>query len=243
MAYRYRSRRSVRKLAHKSRKNFAVTLAITILLIYATLNWVLPYFIGGVGALKNIIKPPQTLSPESSQNAGLAPPVLNIPYEATNSAQIDIRGFGTPGSRVRLYIDNEVLQTIDVSLDGSFTFANVTLNLGTNNIYGATLNEQGKESLPSKTIKLIFDNEKPPLDISSPNDNTVIQGGDKKIKVSGKTNPGIQIFVSGSQVVVDKDGNFSIDQPLIDGDNIISIKAVDSTSNSTEIQRKVTYNP
>jgi len=243
MAYRYRSRRSARKLARKSRRSFIVTLTIIIFLIYATLNLVLPYFIGGVGALKNIIKPPQMLTPQSVQNAGLAPPVLNIPFEATNSAQIDIAGFATPGSRIRLYIDNESLQTIDVANDGSFTFANVILNLGTNNIHGATLDEQGRESLPSKGVKLIFDNEKPPLDINSPGDNTVIQGGDKKVTVSGKTDPGIQVFVSGSQTIVDNDGNFSTDIDINEDENIISIKATDTASNSTEVERKVIYKP
>lgn len=243
MTSRYRSRRSVRKLARKSKRNFAVTLAIIIFLIYATLNWVLPYFIGGVGALKNIIKPPQALNPKSSQNASLSPPVFNIPYEATNSAQIDIAGFGTPNSKVRLYIDDESLQTIDVSLDGSFIFANINLNLGINNIYGTTLDEQGKESLPSKTIKLIYDSEKPLLNISSPNDNTVIQGGDKKVTVSGITNVGVQIFINGSQIIVQNDGNFSTDININEGDNIISIKAVDTASNSTEAELKVTYKP
>lgn len=243
MPSRYRSRRTARRLARKSKQRFAVTLIIIIFLIYATLTWVLPFFIGGVGTLKNIVKPPKSQTPQSAQNAGLAPPVLNIPYEATNSAKIDIRGFGTPGSRVRLYIDSESLQTVDVSLDGSFTFANVNLNLGTNNIYGATLDEQGKESLPSKTIKLIFDNEKPTLNIFEPEDGKKIQGGDKKVKVSGNIESGVKIFINDTQVIVDQNGNFSLDQPLNDGDNDISIKALDFASNKTEVQRRVTYNP
>lgn len=243
MAYRYRSRRSARRLASKSRRRFLVTLAVIIFLIYATLNWILPYFIGSVGVLKNIIKPPQASKAQSAQNARLAPPVLNIPFEATNTAQIDIKGFGTPNSRVRLYLDSEPLQAIDVSGEGSFTFANIALNLGTNNIYGATLDEGEKESLPSKTIKLIYISEKPLLNISSPNDNTIIQGGDKKVTVSGTTNAGVQVFINGSQIIVQKDGNFSTDLAINEGDNIISVKAADLASNSTEIQRKITYKP
>jgi len=203
----------------------------------------LPYFIGGVGVIKNIIKPPQTVTPQPAQNSALAPPVLNIPYEATNSAQIDIQGFGTPNSSVKLYIDDESKQTADVSTNGSFIFKNVDLNLGTNNIYGTTVDEEEKESLPSKTIKLIFNSEEPSLDISSPNDNIVITGGDKKITVSGKTDSGIRVFVNNSQVIVDKDGNFRSDITINEGDNTISIKAVDSASNSTELERSVKYNP
>lgn len=241
MAYRYRSRRSARKLARKSKRNFIITLAVIIFLMYAILNWVLPYFIGTVGVVENIIKPPKVVPIQAPQNALLAPPVLSIPYEATNSAQIDIQGFGNPSSRVKLYIDDQPIQTVDVANDGSFTFENVNLNLGTNNIYGTSLDEQGKESLPSKTITLTYDNEKPPLNINSPDDNTIIQGGDKKVTVSGNTNPGVSIFVNGNQVVIGKDGNFSTDISINEGDNSISIKAVDAASNSTEIQRRVTY--
>lgn len=243
MSSRYRSRRSARRLARKSKQRFIVTLVIIIFLIYATLNWILPYFIGGVGVVKNFIKPSQSLTPQTAQNASLAPPVLSIPFEATNSSQIDIKGFGTPNSKVKLYLDNEPLQTIDIASDGTFTFTNVTLNLGTNNIYGTTLDEKEKESLPSKTIKLFFDNEKPPLTINEPEDNKTIQGGDKKVKVSGKTDAGVNIYVNGTQIIVDRNGNFSTDQNINEGDNTISIKAVDTASNSTETERKVIYKP
>lgn len=243
MAYRYTSRRSMKRLARKSRRNFIITLILIVFLIYATLTWVLPYFIGSVGFVKNIVKPPKTTMPQTIQNSSLAPPVLNIPYEATNSAQINISGFGNPNSKVKLYIDDESKQTVDVSSDGSFIFENVDLSLGTNNIYATTVDEQNKESLPSKTLKLLYDNAKPYLNLSSPDDNKIIQGGDKKVTVSGKTDTGVQIFINGSQTIVDKDGNFSTDIILNEGDNSISIKAVDSASNSTETERKVTYKP
>lgn len=220
-----------------------VTLVVVTLLIYSTFTWVLPFFINSVGIVKNIVKPSQKVAVQSSQNAAIAPPVLNIPYEATNTAQITISGYGTPGSKVKLYMDDNPKQTTDVSGDGSFNFKNIDLSLGMNNISGTTLDDDSKESLPSKTIKVIYNNEKPPLAISEPDDGKVVQGGDKKIKVSGKTNPGINIFVNGTQVIVDKDGNFNIDQSLNDGDNTISIKAVDNAFNTTEIQRKVILEP
>lgn len=219
-------------------------------LIYATLKWILPSFIGGVSTVKDIVKPSQkTIASPLSE--ALAPPVLNIPYEATNSAQIDIKGYGTPNLKVKLYIDDEVKDTVDVSSDGSFTFKDVSLSLGTNNIYGKTLDDEqvpgsagkGNESLPSKTIKLVFDNEKPNLQISEPDDNKKVQGGDKKVKVAGKTDPGAKVFISGNQTIVDKDGNFSSDQSLNDGDNTISIKAIDTAGNTNEIQRVVNYSP
>jgi len=198
--------------------------------------------INSLGFVRNIVNPPQKTTSTLSENAGLAPPVLNIPYEATNTAQINIKGYGTPQSKVNLYLDNEVKKTVDVASDGTFTVEKVSLNLGTNNIFAKTLDEENRESLSSKLLKIIFDDEKPFLNIE-PEDNKKIQGGDKKVKVSGKTEPGVKIFVNENQVIVDKEGLFSTDQSLNDGDNMISIKAQDPASNTTEIERKVTYTP
>ncbi len=243
MPSKYHSRRAVRRLARKSKRNFFITLTIVSLISYFSLTWILPNFIGGLGFVTNIVKPSQKTVTQASENANLAPPVLNISYEATNTTEISIAGFGTPNSKVKLYIDDETKQTIDVSSDGSFTFENVTLGLGTNNIYAKTLDEDGKESLPSKTIRILYDNEKPTLNINEPEDNKVVQGGDKKVIVSGKTEPGVKIFINDSQTIVDAEGNFSTEQPLNEGDNTISVKAVDIAGNITEIQRSVKYNP
>lgn len=242
MAY-YRSKRSVKRLARKAKRNFAVTLILIAVLFFVTLQWILPTFITGIGFIKAVVKPASRYTDSVTENASLAPPVLNIPYEATNTAQIDIFGFSSPGSKVKLYVDDTEKQTIDVSPDGSFIIQNVTLSLGTNNIYGKTLDDQGKKSLPSKLIRLNFDNEKPGLTVNEPEDNKKIQEGDRKVKISGSTEIGAKILINGTQTIVDKDGKFSTDLSLNDGDNLISIKSRDLASNETEIQRKVTYTP
>lgn len=243
MPYKYRSRRSVKKLARKSKRNFVITLILIGILIYSTITWILPSFIGGVGFIKNTIKPSQKTVTLVSETGSLAPPILNIPYEATNSAQINIKGYATPNSGARLYMEDTPGDTVEVSSNGSFIFENVTLSLGTNNIYAKTLDENDKESLPSKNIKLIYDDEEPALSINEPEDNRKIQGGDKKVRVSGKTDPGVKVFINDTQVIVNSNGDFAIDQPLNEGDNTITIKAVDTASNTTEIQRKVNYTP
>lgn len=239
----YSSRRSTRRLVAKSKKNFIITLILIMILGYSMLVWVLPFFINGIGVVKNTVKPTQKITAPISQNANLAPPVLNIPYEATNASKINIKGYGTPDSKVKLYLDDEEKQTISVSDDGSFTFEDVALFLGVNNIHSTTVDDSDKESLPSKTIRLLYNNEKPTLKINEPEDNKTIKGGDKKVKISGKTDPGVKVFINSSWVIVDNDGNFSSEQSLNDGDNIFTIKANDIASNITELERKVIYQP
>lgn len=241
MAYKYSSRRSTRRIARKSKRNFIISLILIALLIYSTIAWILPSFINGLGFIKNIFKPSQKIS-SKIEDSTLAPPVLNIPYEATNTAQITISGYSTPKSNIVIYVDDEIKGTTEALEDGRFEITDVQLSLGTNNIYGKTKDEK-MESLPSKTIRIIFDNEKPILNINEPEDGKKIQGGDKKVKVSGQTEAGAFIFINGNQAVVDKDGNFTSEQTLNDGDNIFTIKAQDSASNITEIQRRVNYTP
>lgn len=242
MAYKFRSRRVARKLAQKSKRNFIITLTLIVLIGYATINWILPNLINGVGLVKNTVSPVKKTEVET-QNATLAPPVLNIPYESTNSAQINIKGYAAPNSKVALYLDDEKKDTVDTQEDGSFEIKEIKLSLGTNNIYGKSIDEKNQESLPSKTFKIIFNNEKPTLNISEPEDNKNIKGGDKKVKIAGNTKINAQVFINDSQIIVDRDGKFESEQPLNEGDNNFNIKAVDTASNFTDVSRKVIYQP
>jgi hypothetical protein len=243
MAKRYQSARATRKLAKKSRRNFFISLALIVFLFYAAFTWILPSLINGARLVKGLHPTPKPSVDNSPQNSSLAPPILSIPYEATNTAQIDIKGYATPHSKVSLYLDDAKIDTVDVSGDGSFGFSNLSLNLGINNIYGKSIDEQNQQSLPSKTFRITYANEKPALDINTPEDNKKIQGGDKKVTISGKTTPGDEVFINGSQVIVDKDGNFNSQQDINEGDNNFDIKAVDNATNTTDVQRKVTYSP
>lgn len=243
MAYRYRSRRSARKFQRQSSRNFVITLFLIALIGYATITWALPSFINGIGFVKNRISPSQKTVTDITKDSSLAPPVLNIPYEATGTAQIDVKGYATAYSKVNLYLDDHLTQTVDAQENGEFAFQNVSLSLGTNNIYAKSQDKENIESLPSKTIKVIYDNEKPPLTLNEPEDNREIQGGDKKVRFRGSSEPEAKVFINNSQVIVDGEGAFVSDQVLNDGDNIFSIKAVDKASNTTEISRRVIYIP
>lgn len=243
MAYRYRSRRSIRKLAKKSRRNFLITLILTSLLMFVTIKWILPNFINGIGFVRSSLTPSPKVVTDITKNSSLAPPVLNIPYEATFSGQIDIRGYGTPDSKVAIFLDGEKKDIVETTEDGSFEVKNIQLALGTNEIWGKSIDDNDTASLPSKTLKIIYDNEKPPLNISEPEDGKKIQGSERKVKISASTEPNAQVFINNSLVIVNSDGNFVSEQTLNDGDNIFNIKAVDKALNFTEISRRVTYQP
>lgn len=232
---------SSRKASKGGKSKLFLTIIIIAGIAYFSISWLIPNLIGGLSFINRSAPPKQPVKKE----VFLSPPVLNIPFEATNSATINIKGYSLPEAIIEIYVDDEIKSTIKSAADGSFVSEDISLNLGTNNIYGKTVDPEGNKSLASKTIQVIFSNEKPQLEISQPEDNKAIQGGDKKVTVSGTTNSekDITITINGTRVIVDSAGKFSKSIPLNDGDNQIIIVATDTSGNSTQLTRKVTYQP
>ncbi len=238
MAYRTHS---AKRLVRQTRYNLLASIIIAVALIFVTFNWILPFLVNSLGTIKDFTRQNEKPREKSvSETSTLAPPVIFIPYEATNSAKIDITGFATANSKVRIFVDDVKFET-DVKSDGTFIAKNITLAIGINSIYGKTVDEKNQDSLDSKTIRLVYDNEKPVLEVTEPQDNQVVK--EKKVKVSGKTEKNNQVFINNVQIITNSDGAFLKEQSLEDGENILTIKAADGASNSTEIMRKVTVEP
>ena len=242
---RYRSNYKsslTRRIERKSKTRLFLSLLICLIFLYSLFTWFFPVLIGNLTFVNKLKEPPKQVTPVS-ENITLAPPVFNIPFDATNSSAIIVRGYSTANKEVEIYIDDNLLDTIKVKEDGSFISGKLFLNLGTNNIYGKTIDDKGNQSLSSKTIRILYSNEKPKLEVSEPSDNLTITGGDKKVKVSGSTGPNNSITINGSRVIVNQDGSFSQILDINEGDNNLVISAVSSTGNTTQISRKVTYQP
>lgn len=235
----YRSR-SARRLVRKSKHNFLATIIIAAFLLFATFNYLLPNLIQGLGFIKGSLNTAEKKE-NVAEGASVAPPVLNIPYEATNSSKIKIAGYSAPNSKVKIYLDEFLQAEVNVKSDGTFTTDEIALNLGTNNIFGKTVDDKDRESLPSKVVKVILDTEPPSLEISEPQESETIK--DKKIKIVGKTEAGSDVEINGAKTIVQSDGSFASAISLNEGQNDISIKAQDKAGNSTEIVRKVTFSP
>src|SRR3989344_1287333 len=133
---RYRPR-SVRRLEKKAKRNLILSIIIFLIFSYFLITWGLPTLIGGL-TIFNKFKPAAQV--EEIEDTGLAPPVLNIPFEATNSADLKISGYATEDSQVEIYFDDSLKDTVDTSIDGSFETGNLNLIEGTNYIHAITKN-------------------------------------------------------------------------------------------------------
>ncbi len=234
---------SIRRLQRKTRQRLIITIVIIIFLSYFVFTWFLPTLIGGLSVL-NRLKPKAEAPVNISEGVVLAPPVFDIPFEATNTAKIQVRGYINLSLQVEIYLDDELITTADAGTDGNFEVT-LPLTLGTNNLYGRTVNNKGEKSLPSKKIKIIYTNEKPVINLQSPSDNQQITGGDKKIQINGTVAPidGISLDINGNQIIVNGDGPFSKTLDINEGDNNLTITASDQAGNITTVYRKVIYTP
>ncbi len=233
--------RSIKKFEDRTRKRLVFSIIFTIALMGFLVVWGIPWIIGGL----SVINKHQSTPNQISEDAAIAPPVLDIPFDATNSSTIRITGYSAPNTKVEIYLDDDLKTTVSTNDDGSFATDDIMLSLGINRIYGKTVStdtaNNPKKSLSSKTIHLVYSNEKPTLDITSPSDNQQIIGGDKKVLVSGKTDTTNSLSVNGSTVIVNGDGNFSTYVSIGDGDTVITIIATNAVGSITKVERKVTY--
>ena len=234
-----KTRLTRREEARSYRKIFLAFLATGLIIIFviflglpALVN--LAAFISGIKGEGDI--------PTSSQKLPLTPPVIDIPYEATNTAKISVPGSGNAGARVELFVNGDALKKILIPKNGNFVFDNVTLSKGENKIWGVLENSLNERSNRSKIVTVSYRNESPKVDISEPSDNAVISGDNKEVKVSGQTEGEMSVTVNGRMVIISSDGKFSYTLPLNDGDNKIEIVATDNFGNTTKIEKKVTYN-
>jgi hypothetical protein len=229
-----------RSRSQKSLKKRLIFTGILILFfVYALLAWILPALIGGLSFLNHSSTPKSNKS--STDNVTIAPPILNIPYEATNTATISINGYAQAGSKVEIYVDDDLKTAAQTTTDGSFQASGIELALGTNNIWGKTVDDKGTKSLSSKPIRIQYSNQKPKLEVDSPSDNQVVKGGDKKVTVSGVTDPGNDLRANDFKLIVNSEGKFSQTISINDGDNQITITSTDDAGNTNSVSRKVTY--
>lgn len=230
--------RSVRHFERKGKRKIIWYFAFILLLLYVFFFWGIPIIIKTVSRFNH----PKSAPRVGTDYVELTPPVFNIPYEATPTASIRILGYSQPNTKVAIYLNDELATTVNTSEDGTFESSALSLDKGENYLYGKTVDSSGKESLSSKSIRIVLNVDKPILEVFEPQDNKIVTGGDRKITVKGKTDA-LSISINGSIVIIASDGSFSNDLQLQDGETQITIVATNSVGSSTTIQRKVTYSP
>lgn len=178
---------------------------------------------------------------ESSKSKFISVPTLDTLVQATNSAEIIVKGQAEKNQNISIFINNALSDSKDTKDDGTFSFK-VFLSQGENKIkVRASMDNNKSDYSDEETTTYI--STAPTLDLKSPSDGQSFSKDQNPIQVTGVTDAGVKVTVNDFWAVIDENNNFSYTLNLKDGDNNIKITAVDIAGNKTEKEVKVTYSP
>lgn len=241
MARRIRSSRLSRYSEKQNRKQFLLFGIGTLVILFLLFQFA-GFFLNLFGTvIFGIRGEDETANSETQINEViLSPNLLNLPA-ATPSAEIDIEGKASSGDgEIILFVNGREVDTQGLDGKRDFEFMGVNLHDG-ENIIKAKQKIDDNESDFSEDYIVIRSSDEPKLEISNPSNDAAFKKADKRINVSGKTDPNNEVTVNTFRAVVDSEGNFSYLLELNQGENIITIDAINEAGVKVSQQRKVTY--
>jgi bacillopeptidase F len=232
-----RSRR-YKTYERESKKNLYLSLLGIVVVIFAVFKFGIPLI-----ANFSLLVAGQGKNTEQSKNefSFINAPILNPLPEATNSAEIVIKGRAEKGNKIELFINDSLVDKTSANSKGDFEFRN-TLSEGSNKI-AARVRKAEETSNFSQIFDVVFDSKAPELSIDSPTDGQSFSKEQNRANVAGKTESDSTITVNGFRAIVGFNGNFSYSLPLQNGENKITVIASDLAGNKTEKEIKVNYSP
>ncbi len=186
----------------------------------------------------------KTKAPEATPSVTVAAPTLSAPYTATNSAQITLEGQATPGLTVLLGINGSIDNKTTANDTGTYKFENIILSSGENLLFAYAEDSQGNRSDGSNPVTVTYSIETPKLEVSEPTEGAIVtQRKQSVISVRGTTDPGNKIYLNDQFIFVSSDGSFTGSFQLLQGDNTITVRAVNTAGNEEVKQIHVKYMP
>ena len=231
----------IERIARREEKNtikrIFILSIVSVVLVFLLLTLGVS-LLGKLTDLLGLVFKGKTSAP-SSENITLQPPILDSIPQATNSAQLKITGFSSDGKKVEVYKNGEKVG--DTTVDGGrFSYEDITLSTGSNEITLKTVSDTGSSSDFSRAVTIVFAKKEPKLQVDTPTDSQNFSGNNR-IKVAGQAEKNAQVFANGFLANVDGDGKFDVTIPLMDGENTIEVKALDEAGNVKTVKLKVNF--
>jgi len=213
---------------------------LTVVSIFAFIFLGLPVLAKFAGFLTDLKK--SGLPIERNDTTPPAPPKLDNLPEYTNEFSVEIKGTTEAGASVTLFLNNDEEELV-VNKDGEFNFT-FKLDKGENTVSVKARDAAGNESQETDVYKIIFDNEPPELEITSPEDGKEFYGSkERQVSINGKTEENASVTINDRIVAVDVSGNFTFVTTLSEGENGFTIKTEDKAGNSTEASLTLRFTP
>lgn len=226
-------------LQKQTKKNIAFTVLGIIALVAVLGVFGIPFLIGFSTALDKIKNNDDITPVESNSVSYIAPPTLDALPDATNSAEIVVSGYATNKDQINLYVNGSLVDKTTPDSDKTFTFRDVKLDSGKNEITAKAVAKNKKQSDYSNEIVISYLNKSPELTIENPQNDQKVPKDNRNITVTGKTDTGVKVTVNGFWTIEQPGGKFSYDMVLNEGDNTIKVEAIDTAGNKTAKEVKV----
>jgi hypothetical protein len=224
-----------RYLKHKTKKTLYL-LAIVIFLIIISFTLGFQIIIKGSVFIANLFNKSKTNEIQTTQV--LSDIQINEIPESTNSSKIKISGIVSSVDNIIIFLNNQEEKRINVNKSNFETYID-NLKDGENKIYFVGESSKSKVRIKTEIYLVYLISEKPKIEISEPQDNSLTQRNE--IKISGKTNPNVDLKINNLPAVVSNNGEFSQYIKLNEGKNEIIIKVTDLAGSTEEKKLTVTY--
>jgi hypothetical protein len=235
----HRLRICIMKNTRLKRRQVQKTKQHVLLIIVGTIVLIGLLVVFGVPLLVNLSLLVGKLKTDTAQDLSgkspsyIAPPLLDETFSATNSAEISVSGSAEEKQVIKIYVNDEFIDEVSVDDEKRFTFENIQLTAGANEI--EVIAKEGKnESSYSDPVTITYLKEPPKLDVSYPTDKATIARNNNPMRIQGTTDPDVKVTINNFWAIMESDGDFYYDFPLKDGENKLLIVAIDEAGNKTE---------
>ena len=233
--------RLTRKQKAKDTRRALIFIILTLILALALVFIGIPLLIRMAIFLGNL----RTSSkiPEKSDLIPPSPPRIIVPFEATNSAQLFLKGHTEPGAAVELYNSGLSSTKVVADANGLFIVEDFTLTSGRNELTAIAQDEAGNQSQTSTPVVINYDTSPPSIEITNPEEGITISGLQNQVAIEGKTEENAKLTINDRLVIIGPEGNFHYQVSLQEGDNIFTLIVQDEAGNQTEKELKINYSP
>ncbi|MBI3888107.1 hypothetical protein HY310_03515 [Candidatus Microgenomates bacterium] len=231
--YNSRLQRNFEKKNRRQIAFFAIGSVIALIILFAY----------GIPLLFNLTTAISTLRHgntvvQKSKDIAPSKPEFAQNFQATPSSSIKISGVADPKTTIEIFQNSRSLGTNVSQDDGSFSL-DVDLEKGINTFTAVAINESGLKSDVSESYSVSLLTGKPKLEIGTPKDGDTTNNS--SYSVVGQTDPGNTVSINDRLIIVNKDGKFSYDLNLNDGDNKLKLIATDMAGNQTTKEVTLKY--
>jgi hypothetical protein len=214
----------------KNIKNAYKYVALSIIAILLLVFLGLPVIVKLAGFIGDIKKSSSPV--EVNDITPPAPPQFDQIPEYTKDERLEIKGKSESGATISITTNGSSNEVV-ANNSGEFNYI-FNLKKGENTISAIANDQSNNKSTQSQEFKIVFDNEEPKLEITSPTDGASLYGNSQRqLSIKGNVSEAVDLTVNGRVVMLKDDNTFSYTSTLNEGENKFEVKAIDPSGNET----------